>query len=169
MGLLPHRSRFEPLGDADLDRARTVMQEAGVWDFAGKNVAELSGGQAQRVILARALLQVFPDVNSGLSKRSAAPRQPLLLLDEAMSELDIAARIDMMNLIRTQVTECGLTVLGIHHDLHTAYRFADRVIALHNGSIAADGSPAEVFTGDFFRTVFSVKAEIIAGKGFLVG
>jgi ABC-type cobalamin/Fe3+-siderophores transport system ATPase subunit len=63
------------------------MEETGVWDLAGKSVTEISGGQMQRLLLARALLQIFPDP-------AAAPvPSRLLLLDETLSELDIAARI----------------------------------------------------------------------------
>jgi len=152
LGLHPHRARFEPITAAHLDQARGVMQATEIWQFAGKPVTELSGGELQRVILARALMQ--------------QPR--LLLLDEAMSELDIAGRIAMLKLLRTMIAQTGMTVIGIHHDLASAYRYADRVIALANGALAADGTPEQVFTRDFFREVFFVDAEILHGRGFLI-
>jgi iron complex transport system ATP-binding protein len=159
MGLYPHQSRFVPVDDAQLARARELMEETGVWDFASRPVTELSGGQVQSLIFARGLLQILPDKNE-------APVPALLLLDEAMSELDIAARIGMMKLLSRYTADRNIGVIGIQHDLHTAYRFADRVIALSCGRIVADGPPTAVFTPDFFAQVFHVKAELVPGKGF---
>ncbi|AEF85476.1 ferric enterobactin transport ATP-binding protein FepC [Treponema primitia ZAS-2] len=161
MGLHPHQSRFAPWDEASLDRARELMEETGVWHLAAKSVTEISGGQMQRLLLARALLQIFPDPGS-----AAAPSR-LLLLDETLSELDIAARIAMMKLLSRLVKDRGLTVIGIHHDLNLAYRFTSRIIALNRGRIAADGNPDRVFTPEFFAGVFSVKAEILPCRGFL--
>ncbi|MDR2485073.1 MAG: ABC transporter ATP-binding protein [Treponema sp.] len=160
MGFYPQGSRFARVGDARLARAQEIMEQTGVWDFASKPVTELSGGQLQRVILARALLQILPDT-------AAEPHAPaLLLLDEAMSGLDIAARIAMMKLLSHYAASGRVAVIGIQHDLHTAYRFADRIIALFQGRVAADGAPEAVFTADFFDQVFQVKAELVPCKGF---
>ena len=164
MGLHPHQSRFAPWDSAALSRAAALMRETGVWDMAGKRVTEISGGQMQRLLLARAILQIFPQ-----EQAFHAPK--LLLLDETLSELDIAARISMMKLLSRLVTdnqaERRLTVIGIHHDLSLAYRFANRIIALNQGEIAADGAPGDVFTPEFFTRIFSVQAEIIPGRGLL--
>jgi len=161
MGLHPHESFSAlPEKDAALSRAEEVMRETGVWGFASQTANTLSGGELQRVLLARALLQIFP----GADEKSPTPK--LLLLDEAFSELDIAARISMMNLLNGMLKERNFTIIGIHHDLHLAYRFTNRIIALHQGCVAGDGPPEEIFTGDFFHRVFAVKAEIIPGKGF---
>ncbi|MDR0562087.1 MAG: ABC transporter ATP-binding protein [Spirochaetaceae bacterium] len=159
MGLYPHQSRFAPADDAQIARAQELMEETGVWGFASRPVTELSGGQVQSLLLARGLLQILPD-------RNEAQPPALLLLDEAMSELDIAARLGMMKLLSRYTADRNIGVIGIQHDLHTAYRFADRVIALSRGRIAADGSPESVCTPDFFAQVFHVKAEPIPGKGF---
>ena len=152
MGLHPHRARFEPVKKEHLYKARDIMQKTDVWQYAQKPVTELSGGEMQRVILARALLQ-----------------QPkLLLLDEAMSELDIAARISMMKLLRQEIADTGMTVIAVHHDLTFAYRYSDRVLALNKGCIRANGRPEDVFTKEFFNDVFNVDAEIVPGKGFFI-
>jgi iron complex transport system ATP-binding protein len=162
MGLHPHQSRFTPWDDDALSRAAEVMRETGVSPLAGKKVTEISGGQMQRLLLARAILQVFPrEPDPGGVSR-------MLLLDETLSELDIAARIAMMKLLSRLASERGLAVIGIHHDLSLAYRFAGRVIALSGGEIAADGPPAQVFTPEFFARIFSVKAETIPGRGLLL-
>jgi iron complex transport system ATP-binding protein len=159
MGLHPHRSRFAPWDDAALSRAAEVMRETGVSSLAGKKVTEISGGQMQRLLLARAILQIFPG--------EPDPVSGILLLDETLSELDIAARIAMMKLLSRLASERGLAVIGIHHDLSLAYRFAGRIIALSGGEIAADGPPAQVCTPEFFEEVFSVRSETIPGRGLL--
>jgi iron complex transport system ATP-binding protein len=161
MGLHPHQSRFAPWDDAALSRAAEVMRETGVSSLAEKKVTEISGGQMQRLLLARAILQIFPrDPDPGGVSR-------ILLLDETLSELDISARIAMMKLLSRLATERGLAVIGIHHDLSLAHRFAGRIIALDGGEIAADGPPAQVFTPEFFERIFSVRAEIIPRRGLL--
>ena len=139
------------------------MHETGIWHLAARPVTELSGGQLQSVILARSLLQILPETDSPVRLPPA-----LLLMDEAMSELDISARITMMKLLSHYAASRKITVIGIQHDLHTAYRFASRVIALADGHIAADGPPETVFTQKFFAEIFAVNAEIITGKGFFL-
>jgi iron complex transport system ATP-binding protein len=161
MGLHPHQSRFAPWDDGALARAAEAMRETGVFHLAGRKVTEISGGQLQRLLLARAILQILPrEGESGGGSR-------ILLLDETLSELDIAARIAMMKLLSHLASERGLAVIGIHHDLSLAYRFAGRIIALSNGEIAADGAPDQVFTPEFFARIFSVQAEAIPRRGLL--
>jgi iron complex transport system ATP-binding protein len=160
MALYPYRSRLASTDEGDIDLARSLMLETGVWRFAEKSFAALSGGEKQRVIITRAMLQTGSSESLGAGG--------LILLDEAMSALDIAARIDMMKLLSRRASASRSAVLGIHHDLHTACRFSNRVIALSDGRIAAAGSPMQVFTEKFLRDVFSVKAEILDGKDFVV-
>jgi iron complex transport system ATP-binding protein len=160
MALYPYRSRLAPADENDIGLARDLMLETGVWRFAEKNIAGLSGGEKQRVIITRAMLQTGNADSDGSGS--------LILLDEAMSALDIAARIDMMKLLSRRASQRRSAVIGIHHDLHTACRFSTRVIALSHGKIAAFGSPAQVFTEKFLHDVFAVKAEILDGKDFVV-
>ncbi len=152
MGLNPHMGRFQSVSDEQLEAARQIMEGCDVWRFADKPITEISGGERQRVLLARALLQ--------------SPK--LLLLDEAMSELDVAAKCSMMKLLRARVKQEQLCVIAVHHDLSTAYRYSDRVCALKNGEIYADGPPSSVMDESFFQSVFSVDAEIIEHKGFII-
>ncbi|MDR0685320.1 MAG: ABC transporter ATP-binding protein [Spirochaetaceae bacterium] len=160
MALYPHRSRLAATSEGDITLARTLMRETGVWRFADKNIMDLSGGERQRVIISRALLQIESAPSGG--------RGGLLLLDEAMSALDVAARIDMMKLLSARAAARRAAIIGIHHDLHTAASFSSRVIALFGGRIAASGAPRDVFTEAFFKEIFSVKAEITAGGDFLI-
>lgn len=159
MGLYPFDTRFTPPDEKSLSLAEDLMRETHVWEYAGKNVNELSGGEFQRVMCTRALVQALAGIEEG-SRR-------LLLLDEPFSELDIASRVTMMKLLNRKAAEYGVTVIGVHHDLNIAARFAGRVLALQNGRLAADGKPGEVFTLPLFAEVFHVKAEILPGKGFI--
>jgi iron complex transport system ATP-binding protein len=159
MALYPHRSRLAATNETDIELARSLMRETGVWRFADKSIMDLSGGERQRVIVSRALLQA--------ESASSGGKGCLLLLDEAMSALDVSARIDMMKLLSARAAARRAAIIGIHHDLHTASGFSSRVIALFRGRIAASGSPRDVFTEVFFKDIFSVKAEITGG-GFLI-
>lgn len=152
MGLHPGMGRLVKISDAQLDRAKEIMESMDVWRFAATAVTEVSGGERQRVILARALLQ--------------EPR--VLLLDEAMSELDVAAKCAVMKLLLKRVEETGMSVISVHHDLSAAFRFSTRVCALKDGKIIADGKPCNVMDEEFFRLVFAVDAEIIADRGFII-
>lgn len=151
LGMYPHRSRFERIDEQSLSYIKTIMEESDTLVLADKLITHISGGEYQRVLLARALAQ----------------RPRLLLLDEAMSDLDVAAKIKMIKLLR-RLTQKGLTVIAVNHDLSTAYSFSDRVIALHSGHLAADGSPSNVFTEEFLKTVFGVKGEIIPKNGLCI-
>ena len=152
MGLHPGMGRLERVSGAQLEKAAELMESMDVWRFAHKPVTEISGGERQKVVLARALMQT--------------PR--LLLLDEAMSELDVAAKCAVMKLLLGRVEETGMSVISVHHDLLTAFRYSKRVCALKDGRVFADGAPDEVMDEEFFRLVFAVDAEIIADKGFII-
>lgn len=152
LGLHPFRSRFgEPTAE-QRKHVFEVMEETGVLHLAEKPVTQVSGGEFQRVILARALTQ----------------KPKILFLDEAMSELDISARITIMKLLRRQIEKSGMTVVAVSHDLPSAYRYSDNVVALQAGEIYAAGSPEAVMDDAFFASVFAVKTETFPGKGFLI-
>ena len=152
MGLHPHRNRFEPINDEQLALIEEVMIKTDTLQFADKLITEISGGELQRVILARALVQ-----------------QPkLLLMDEAMSDMDVNAKINLTKLVKEMVDEKGVTVLAVNHDLNLAYKFSDQIIAVNNGTVDSTGDPDSVMNEAFFERVFKVKADIIKGKGFFI-
>lgn len=165
MGLHPYQRQIQPESRQALQTAQTIMEQTDVWHLAAQGVTEISGGELQRVLLARALLQVLPTGWIGTGPPAQGRR--LLLLDEAFSSLDIAARIKMMKLLNTLRALHCLTIIGIHHDMYMAFRFTQRILALSKGFLVADGKPDAVGNEDFFAQVFSVHAEILPGKGFL--
>lgn len=131
--LFPHLSAVDNIayglgGRRGRDDAREWLRRLGVEGLAERKPAQLSGGQAQKVALARAL----------------ARRPRLLLLDEPLSALDVTARVDVRRALRTHLADYdGVTVL-VTHDPVDALTFADRVVALESGRVVQDATPAEV-------------------------
>jgi iron complex transport system ATP-binding protein len=141
MGRTPHLGRFDGHG-ADDDRAvAAAMDAAGVARFADRSIAEVSGGERQRVLLARALAQ----------------GTPALLLDEPTASLDANHAVRTLELVRDLVDD-GRGALAAIHDLDAAARYCDRIVVLANGGVHAAGPPDEVLTADALRTAFDAEA-----------
>ncbi|MHC1770616.1 MAG: ABC transporter ATP-binding protein [Flexilinea sp.] len=151
LGLHPHRSRFSSVTNKQMEKVWRAMELTGTQQFADKSIMQISGGEFQKVVIARALAQ-----------------QPeILFMDEAISGLDICEKIRILKQLRNLSKETGLTIISISHDIDTVH-FSDAVIALKKGQVAASGTPEDVMTESFFENVFNVKAEIIPGKGFFI-
>lgn len=119
--------------------------------FAGRFYQELSGGEQQRVQLARVLCQVWAPVLDG------KPRY--LFLDEPVSSLDIKHQLIIMNIARDFARRGG-GVIAILHDLNLTAMYADRVFVMHRGRLAADGSPQEVLSDDLIEKVFDCRLRV---------
>ncbi|WP_192257414.1 heme ABC transporter ATP-binding protein [Mesorhizobium caraganae] len=119
--------------------------------FAGRFYQELSGGEQQRVQLARVLCQVWAPVLDG------KPRY--LFLDEPVSSLDIKHQLIIMN-IAQDFARRGGGVIAILHDLNLTAMYADRVFVMHRGRLAADGSPQEVLSDDLIEKVFDCRLRV---------
>jgi iron complex transport system ATP-binding protein len=152
LGLHPYRRGFDLLSRADVAFIDWIMELTDTQRFADQLVTQLSGGELQRVVLARALAQ----------------KPKVLFLDEAMSDLDICVKVQMMQILKGLVEAQGLTVIAIHHDLNTAYQCGDWLVALKDGRVTTEGQPHQVISTDFFKEVFNVLVEIYPGRGFLL-
>lgn len=119
--------------------------------FAERSYAQLSGGEQQRVHLARVLAQTGAPVDDGV------PR--FLFLDEPVSSLDIRHQLSVLAIAR-EVSRGGGGVLAVLHDLNLAAGFADRLVILSDGRIAGDGSPAEILNDALIERVFGVRLRI---------
>ncbi len=144
MGRHPHLGRFASLTPQDHTLVDSVMEEMGITELADRPVTRLSGGEKQRVAVARALAQ-DPEI---------------LLLDEATSNLDIYHSLSILGTIRSRVREQGLTVVAALHDLNLAGFFCDQLIFLRQGQLLRQGSVAEVLRADVIRQVYGVDARV---------
>lgn len=127
----------------DLLKAAWAMEQAGVDDLADRKLAEISGGEQQRVLLARALAQ----------------DTPALLLDEPTNHLDLRYQVNLLKLIKELVKKEGLSVLMAMHDLNQVSGIADRVLLLADGKEKALGSPKEVLTPENIRNTYQTEIE----------
>ncbi|EHK56260.1 heme ABC transporter ATP-binding protein [Allomesorhizobium alhagi] len=149
LGLTGGRSGVLPGEDGRLpDSALACVDLDG---FAGRFYQELSGGEQQRVQLARVLCQVWAPVLDG------SPRY--LLLDEPVSSLDIKHQLIIMNIARDFARRGG-GVVAILHDLNLAAMFADRIFVMHRGSLAAAGSPQSVLSDELISRVFECRLKV---------
>ena len=133
-------------GEAALDLARAALNEVGVGHLADRGVAEMSGGERAKVLLARALISPAP----------------MLLADEPAAGLDPDARLLVMERLRARA-EGERAVLVSLHDLGLAARFADRVVVLDQGRIMADGTPQTALDPQVLRAVFGLHATWVEG------
>jgi iron complex transport system ATP-binding protein len=144
MGRAPYLSRWGGGGPEDWAAAREAMAATQLPHLADRPVEELSGGERRRVFLAQALAQ----------------DTPVLLLDEPTTHLDVRHVLDLLGIVRTLASRDGRAVLAIHHDLNLAASTCDRLVALHEGRVVAQGPPEAVITPALLREVYGVEAEV---------
>jgi iron complex transport system ATP-binding protein len=141
-----------PLNRARADRlVAAAIEEAGLGHFRDRELPTLSGGEQQRAHYARVLVQ--------LACGEAMHGPGVLLLDEPTSSLDLQHQIGLVDSARLRA-RAGTTVVAILHDLNLATRFADRIVVLSKGRIAADGVPADTLTEAIVGDVFQVDAAV---------
>ncbi len=136
MGRFPHLNRLERMSDRDWKIVDEAMERTSVLDFRNRSISQLSSGEKQRVLIARAIAQ-----------------QPsILMLDEPNAHLDINHQIAIFNLLRTLNRQHQMTVIVVLHDLSAAAAFCETMVLLHRGQIVRTGTPAEVITAELIQT-----------------
>ena len=137
MGRFPHLGPLRAEGRRDREAVDKALERCDIGDLRNRQVTMLSGGELQRVRIARALAQ----------------EPQALALDEPTASLDLRHEMSILRLLRDW-TDGGMTVLLITHQLDLAARFADRMILLDRGHVAAEGTPSEVFSREVLERVY---------------
>ena len=147
-GRHPHGRSLRFESDADVAIARNALAQVGAAELSDRWMAELSGGEKQRVILARALAQ-----------------QPLLLLlDEPTLHLDIAAQVDLLHGLRRLAVENRYTVVVVTHELNLAAEYADQVALIQRGKCLRVGPPSAVYQRELLEQVFQTPLTVDLGS-----
>lgn len=144
MGRYPHTKRFTGETEKDIAITQHCLELTGIKYLSSRPVTEISGGEYQKVIIARALAQ----------------EPKILLLDEPTLHLDISHQIEILDLVRNLAQEKKLVIVIVLHDLNLAVRYSDRILILNKGKIFASGTPEEVINADNIREVYGVEVEI---------
>ncbi|MDA3624777.1 ABC transporter ATP-binding protein [Saccharopolyspora oryzae] len=145
-GRHPHQSWYRQWSSDDESAVAEALGMTGISDLADRTLDELSGGQRQRAWLSMALAQ----------------GTDLLLLDEPTTYLDLSHQVDVLELVGRLHDESGRTVVMVLHDLNLAARYADRLVAMKDGAVVAEGDPSDVLTEQLLAEVFGLNARVIA-------
>jgi len=140
MGRSPYKGLLDRDQLDDYEIARHALAQVGLSDFESRNFNTLSGGEQQRVILARALAQ----------------RTECLVLDEPTNHLDIKYQLELMTIVK----RLDATVVSAIHDLNLAAIYCDRIIALKDGHIVCSGTPQDVLSSDTIHHIYGVSAMV---------
>ncbi|CAH9049832.1 Ferric enterobactin transport ATP-binding protein FepC [Pseudoalteromonas holothuriae] len=140
MGLTPHKPLFSSMDQDDKNYVYTALEKVGLTHKNTQMFCSLSGGEKQRVMIARAMVQ----------------RPKLLIMDEPTSHLDVKYQIQIMELAKS----LGVSVLASFHDLNLACAISDSLLVLHQGSLKAQGKPQSVLTSHLLSDVFGVCADV---------
>jgi len=144
MGRTAHMGWLGHAGETDHQAVQSALRQASLEAFSERTIASLSGGEQQRVLLARALAQATP----------------ILLLDEPTNHLDLQHQANLLSLVKKLTLEKGLAVLMALHDLNLVSFVADRVALLVDGMIRSVGSPAEVLTPEDIGRAYQTPVDI---------
>ncbi len=144
MGRHPYIHRFASPSAEDWQRVADAMDVIGISHYADRSITELSGGEKQRVVVARALAQ----------------DTPVLLFDEATSNLDIQYSLQIFAKVRGLVEQEGRTVIAVIHNLNFAAAYCDEIIFIKDGRLCKKGAAAKVMNADTIAEVFGVESEV---------
>ena len=148
-GRHPHRGLFARLTSDDQQAIDDALTAVELVELRDRPADQLSGGQRQRVWIAMVLAQ----------------GTQYLLLDEPTTYLDLAHAVDVMNVVHAAAHGTGRTVVTVLHDLTLAAQYADHLVVMGEGKIAAQGRPADVLTEELLKEVFGLRAKVVEVGG----
>ena len=141
MGRAPHKRTLERDNAEDYRLVHEALKKVNMEYFENRSFSTLSGGEQQRIILARALTQ----------------QTPCLILDEPTNHLDIKYQLQLMDIVKS----LDLTVISAIHDLNIAAMYCDRLFVMKDGHIVGFGTPEEMLTQERIKEIYEVDAEVI--------
>jgi iron complex transport system ATP-binding protein len=145
MGRLPHiRDRWAGYGKADKEKVEETLEALGIACMGERDVASLSGGEMQKVIIGRCLVQ----------------EGDILLLDEATQGLDLNHTIEIMELMKKKAEREGKSIVAVLHDLNLASQYCDRIVLLKNGRVRYQGNPREVLSEEVVEDIYGIRAVV---------
>lgn len=148
MGRYPHLKRFEKEGIEDFKIAYQAMNKTNTEYLKNRNINKISGGEKQRLVVARALAQ----------------ETDVILLDEPVSQLDLQHQLEIMRIIRKMANEENKLAICVLHDINLAISFSDELIFIKEGSIYAQGRPEMVVSKTLIKDVYGVDSEVIPNQ-----
>ncbi len=145
MGRMPFQKQFAGESSEDMEIIEEAMRDTNLLEMRDRHINEMSGGERQKVIIARALAQT--------------PKY--LLMDEPTNHLDINAQFEVLDLVSDLARKKGISVVLVSHNLPMAARYCDRIALIKDRRVMCEGTPEEVLTPENMRDVFSVDAELV--------
>ena len=145
MGRTSRLSPFRSPGKNDLEKCRWALDKVGISHLENRCFHRLSGGEQQLVLIARALAQ----------------DAPILMLDEPTANLDFGNQIRVLEQARALARE-GYTIIQTTHHPEHSYLFSDRILALQNGRVLTEGTPAQVLTAETIRSLYQVDVDVVS-------
>ena len=145
MGRYPYLGLLQSEGERDLEYAQKSMELTNTWYLREKKLSEISGGERQRVVVARALTQ----------------DTPIILLDEPISQLDIHHQIELMDTLSSMVETRGITIIAVLHDLNIASQYSDYIMLLDDGKLVRNGKPEEVLSKEIILKVYNMEVQVL--------
>lgn len=151
MGRRPYKAQFEDYTKEDLQLTENILSLTQTMPFLEKHLNEVSGGELQRINLAKNLIQ----------------ETLYLLLDESFSAMDIFFTVHCLNILKEFVSS-GKSIVCVMHDLNFVYQYSDYVILMNNGRVIATGKPKEVLSTSAIKKTYGIDVEYIEDKGFII-
>ncbi len=148
MGRFPYIHRFALEGKGELLKAKRALKMAKAEDLSDRSINELSSGERQRIILARALCQ--------------EPR--IMILDEPTSHLDVNYEVEIFEILKSLQKNSNMTVIAVLHDLNLALRYCDHFVLLDNGRVVVQGNASQVMKEDVISAVYGIGMRAIRDK-----
>lgn len=144
MGRSPHKRKMERDNSEDYEIVNECLEKVGMTSFKGRNFSTLSGGEQQRIILARALAQ----------------KTQCVILDEPTNHLDIKYQLQLLDIVKS----LDITVISAIHDLNIAAMYCDYLYAMKDGEVMVEGEPKEVLTPKMIKNLYEVDADVLEDK-----